>query len=557
VQLSVVIPVYGNWWMTARCLRALDGLRRASDVAFETIVIDNASPDDTPQGMRAFPWARYERFESNRNFAGGCNAGARMAQAPVVLFLNNDAYPLGDALAPLVRAFERDGVCVAGGALLFEDGVTQSAGFVVLPNAHWHFANRNLPAGEPAVVTPRDAIGVSGAAMAVRRDWFLETGGFDEAFVNGFEDVDLCMRARAAERIVAYVPGARFAHYEGATAGRFDQEAANELLFYRRWSNAFATIPRTARGDAGAICLRAARNLSPLLAAALDDLAAAFASFGHPVVRGAIQPWQKLDARFRRSATLRWFGDDAGDAAARGVSVERLDGTEPAAMRVHGAVSLSVPWLACASPERVASLPVRTSTDPACATIAIAGFEAAAPDCRAQLREALQALLAADPRTRLLFLTGSPQERAHDDVVAVAGDRAAAVSLLATPGAGASPPTAVAGVLHAGLTDPSAFGNVLLAQGDVPSIVVDAAELRPLFASDVAAYCSAAGAGHAISTIVDDVAERARMARDGAADARRRFSPRRSAIRAIDLLCASRFGFERPAPAKTNAPIPL
>ena len=96
-QLSVVIPVFNNWWLTARCLRELDRLRGTSSVAFETIVVDNASSDETPEGMAGFPWVRYVRYETNRNFAGACNAGARAAAAPLTLLLNNDAYPLGDA----------------------------------------------------------------------------------------------------------------------------------------------------------------------------------------------------------------------------------------------------------------------------------------------------------------------------------------------------------------------------------------------------------------------------------------------------------------------------
>ncbi|MGB8519650.1 MAG: glycosyltransferase, partial [Candidatus Tumulicola sp.] len=218
-RLSIVIPVYDNWWLTARSLRALDALR---DVAprFETIVVDNASSDETPEGMRAFPWVRYDRLERNQNFAGACNAGARAAAAPVVLFLNNDAYPIGDALTPLVAAFDRPEVAIAGGALFFEDGVTQCAGFVLLPNAHWHYSHRNLPPSLPGVAQSREALAVSGAAMAVRTQSFLDAGGFDETLVNGFEDVDLCMRVRERGGAIGYVAESRFAHYEAASARR-------------------------------------------------------------------------------------------------------------------------------------------------------------------------------------------------------------------------------------------------------------------------------------------------------------------------------------------------
>ncbi len=149
--LSHRVPVYDNWWLTARCLRALDALRNRCAFEFETIVVDNASSDETPHAIADFPWVRYVRHEENRNFAGACNAGMRAAQAPVTLLLNNDAYPLGDALTPMLAAFERDDVAIAGGALFFEDGVTQAAGLVLLPNAHWHYYCRNLPASLDAV----------------------------------------------------------------------------------------------------------------------------------------------------------------------------------------------------------------------------------------------------------------------------------------------------------------------------------------------------------------------------------------------------------------------
>ncbi|HEY6326383.1 MAG TPA: glycosyltransferase family 2 protein, partial [Candidatus Cybelea sp.] len=253
--LSIVIPVYDNWWLTARCLRSLDALNSKCAFEFETIVVDNASTDETPRAIADFPWVRYVRHKENRNFAGACNAGARAAQAPVTLLLNNDAYPLGDALTPLLAAFERDEVAIAGGALFFEDGATQAAGLVLLRNAHWHYYYRNLPASLDAVRTPRDALAVSGAAMAVRTEWFVSAGGFDESFVNGFEDVDLCLRAREQGRTIAYVADARFAHYEAASAGRFAREAENELRFYARWAKSFAQLPRTERGAVGAIAV--------------------------------------------------------------------------------------------------------------------------------------------------------------------------------------------------------------------------------------------------------------------------------------------------------------
>jgi GT2 family glycosyltransferase len=500
-KLSVVIPVYDNWWLTARCLRELDRLRGAS-LAFETIVVDNASSDETPAAIAAFPWVRYLRHESNRNFAGACNSGARLAEAPLTFFLNNDAYPLGDALTPLARVFDRPEVAIAGGALFFEDGVTQAAGLVMLRNAHWHYFLRNLPSTLDSVDRSRDALGVSGAAMVVRTEWFLENGGFDESFINGFEDVDLCMRAREQERAIAYVAEARFAHYEAASAGRFDREAHNERLFYHRWSENLVRLPRTLRGEVGAIALRSSCEDGSLLAAARDDLERALRAFGHPVVRGEIALWKRFDRRFRRTATLGWFSDDVPAPA-----IAILGRESATTIQTRGAVTLEVPWLPCASEERLARLGLRPSADPSCTAIGVAGSDDL---CADQLAGAgYQPLRVGAP----MLLD---QER-HE----------------------------LACVIHLGLTDESGFGNVLLAQAGIPAIVPAKTKPRALFADDVALVCERDAIVDAVARLVADPTLRARYGKLVSADARRRFSPRRSAIRVVDLLCASRFGLER------------
>jgi GT2 family glycosyltransferase len=525
-QLGIVIPVYNNWWMTARALRALDRLRDETTISFETIVVDNASSDETQPSMRDFPGVRYERLEINTNFAGACNAGARLTTAPLTLFLNNDAYPLDDALTPLVRAFDREEVSVAGGALFFEDGATQGAGFVVLPNAHWHYFCRNLPASLEDVTQSRDAIGVSGAAMAVRTAWFLESGGFDESYVNGFEDVDLCMRARESGRAIRYVADARFAHYEGASAGRFDRESENERRFYDRWFASLASVPRTAHGNVGAISVRASSSASALSLAGLEDLEGGLRSFGHPLLRGAIRPWHRLDRRYRESASIAWF---AGDAGSPGVTIERTPG-ESGVIRAHGSAAMRVPWLPCAAVERVAALPLRQSDNGSCATVAIAGLDGTATDRRTQTLLALDALASRIPGFRTVALT-------HD---ALLGD-AEAID--------------VACVLHAGLTDESAFGNVLLAQAQLATVALDCPELRGLFAPDVVDVAPSDELATRVSNLIADPAARTRRALSSSADARRRFSPRRSAIRVVDLLCAARCGPERPASALSNTPL--
>jgi hypothetical protein len=117
-----------------------------------------------------------------------------------------------------------------------------------------------------------------------------------------------------------------------------------------------------------------------------------------------------------------------------------------------------------------------------------------------------------------------------------------------------APPIAVACVVHAGFTDAAAFGNVQLAQAGLPPVVAGD-ELRTLFAPDVASFAPDGEVAAPLERLVNDVSARERAGRLVAADSRRRFSPRRSAIRVVDLLCAARFGLEQPAAARANTPL--
>ncbi len=498
-DISVVVPAYNNWWLTARCLHALHELRVLSSASFETIVVDNASTDETPRELPRYDWLRSIRLDPNACFGGAANAGARVAQAPIVLFLNNDAYPLDDALAPLLAAFARDEVTIAGAALFYEDGVTQGAGCVLLPNAHWFLSHRNLPSHLDGVRRSRDAVVVPGAALAVRAQWFERSGGFDPLFRNGFEDTDLCLRAHSEGLVVRYVAESRFAHYEGATAGRFDWEFENERNFYRRWSTALAGIPRTQRGEVSAIVLRENVAGDPVGGAALDDLLEGVRSYGHPVVHG-ITPWRRFDRRFRIAADLAWNVEGAAHAPC--VELTMREGR--AMLRTHGAIDLEVPWMPCADRARADELWLRRSDDAACGIVAVLGV--VAPELLEGIRRRL-------PRVQLESIDAAAllERRDRRDVAAALIGRA----------------------------DPYGFGALLAAYGGIACVEADQA------------------APERLERLVGDCEERARAGAEAAQDARRRGAPRRSAMRVLDLARVARFGLERPGRALANAPIPV
>ena len=536
-KVSVVIPVYNNWWLTHRCLRVLDRLRGTSTTPFETIVVDNASTDETEREIARFPRVRYLRQERNLNFSGGCNAGARAAEAPIVLFLNNDAMPVGDAFTPLVSVFDDDSIAIAGGLLLYEDGVTQAAGMVVLPNSFWWLSERNLPATLPTVARSRDAIGVTGAAMAIRREWFLAGGGFDEGFINGFEDTDLCMRARDAGYRIRYVADARFKHYEGATPTRYDREEDNRARFKAHWAQAIPQLPRTDRGAIGAFSV--ARGATDMLCGrALDDLLDGVRSFGHPIVEGSIPLFRRLDRRYREAAQLEWFAPPRSEMP--GVRI-RAQSDALATLETHGELEATVPWMPAVSPDALMQCAVTSARD-ARAVATFVRQDANVSEMRA-IVAAIEALQGAESSLRVVVLCDRPGEEAH----ALAKRFGDAAKVRAVLEGGGREPESVDFAVLAGLTDPCAYANGLLSVAGIASVAVDGAEIRRVLDDDTAWLGGDDELVSLVRRAYDRREERLQLGKRAAIDARHRFAPRRSAMRVIDLARAARFGLERPA----------
>jgi Glycosyltransferase like family 2 len=97
-------------------------------------------------------------------------------------------------------------------------------------------AYRGFPADHPAVSRPRRFQAVTAACMLVRRVAFEGIGGFDTGFVNGFEDVDLCLRIAQRGDEIHYCPDSVLVHLEAATRGEdADVFRRNAEFLLERW----------------------------------------------------------------------------------------------------------------------------------------------------------------------------------------------------------------------------------------------------------------------------------------------------------------------------------
>lgn len=121
--------------------------------------------------------------------------------------------------------------------LLFPDGTVQCAGVVFSEHQSLGYPLYvGLTGDSPAVLHSRDLQAVTGACLAVRAPDFARCRGFDPVFVNGQEDVDLCLRLTSEPlKVCRYEPASTVYHHEARTPGRFENSRRNRQTFIDRW----------------------------------------------------------------------------------------------------------------------------------------------------------------------------------------------------------------------------------------------------------------------------------------------------------------------------------
>ncbi|MEW6319598.1 MAG: glycosyltransferase family 2 protein [Acidobacteriota bacterium] len=217
-QVSVVVINFNGRHHLRGCFEALEA---QEGVAFETILVDNASADGSVDFVRThFPRVRVVALAENLGFAGGNNRGAEAARASTLVFLNNDTRVQPGWLAALVRALDaRPGTAMVASRIVYMDDprVLDSAGDAMTRAGGAFKIGHGAPAD--GYLHAKEVFGACGASFLIRRDVFVEAGGFDEDFFVCHEDVDLSYRVRLLGHACVYVPDSVVHHVGSATLG--------------------------------------------------------------------------------------------------------------------------------------------------------------------------------------------------------------------------------------------------------------------------------------------------------------------------------------------------
>jgi len=222
-EVSIIMATYNRLDLTQRCLATLE--RSLAGVVYEVLIIDDVSTDGTQDFLKTLG-APYRVFlnEQKGNFAINNNLGAREARAERLLFLNNDTELAPGWYEPLREGLERfpDAGFIGNLQTNPSTGRYDHMGVIFAPwltPAHYGQHYARVPAWLRATeFAPWSA--VTAACCLTRRTTFFEAGGFDEAYVNGCEDIDLCLRMHRQGRRHYVANTSEIVHHKGASPGR-------------------------------------------------------------------------------------------------------------------------------------------------------------------------------------------------------------------------------------------------------------------------------------------------------------------------------------------------
>ena len=253
-EVLVVIPTKNREDLLRKCINSIERTSKGENVRI--VVIDHESTD--PKTIRylaaiagchtIMPYQGVFNYALMNNLAVHRYA----ERAKYVLFLNNDVEAFEPGWIARMRSLaSRPEVGAVGPLLLYGDDRVQHAGVLMgFSGAADHamkFANAYLAKGErhPGyncnLTAVRDYSAVTAACMMVRKNVFAQVGGFDEKFVVGFNDTDLCLRIGQAGFKVLYDGFTVLYHHESATRIQSNEvdHPEDDARLRARWTRFF------------------------------------------------------------------------------------------------------------------------------------------------------------------------------------------------------------------------------------------------------------------------------------------------------------------------------
>lgn len=237
-KVSFIISVFDQLDYTKRCLSCLEKTLK-DKLTYEVLIVDDGSDEETIHYLHSLKDPHHVTFNSERKgFAKNNNLAASHAKGEYLCLLNNDVFVEGDWLLPMIKVFEeKENVGVVGNVqrLAFSKKYDHM-GVVFGPLGNPRHYGQGFY-HRPFKGEIKQWSAVTAACCLVRSKDFLEIGGFDEIYINGCEDVDLCLRynRNGCRNFIAH--DSIVTHVKGASEGRKRFNDQNSQVLQEKWGD--------------------------------------------------------------------------------------------------------------------------------------------------------------------------------------------------------------------------------------------------------------------------------------------------------------------------------
>ncbi|MGH7322686.1 MAG: glycosyltransferase [Candidatus Rokuibacteriota bacterium] len=216
-----------NYRTAAETVLAIRSVQASRSPVRDLIVVDNGSGDGSVEILRErLPGVLIVETRANLGFSGGSNAGIRVALergAEGLLLLNSDAILPPETLGRLWATLGADPRLGIVGPILVSRSDPERVRSLGMSFSRRSGRMRHLGFGARLESVPRFGhrlvAGVSGCAMLVKREVLERIGALTEDYFFSFEDLDFCLRARAAGFLTACVGDALALHAGSLSIG--------------------------------------------------------------------------------------------------------------------------------------------------------------------------------------------------------------------------------------------------------------------------------------------------------------------------------------------------
>ncbi len=247
-EISFIFVNFRSAQLLQQSLSSVHQMTARQGVVSEYIIVNNDSDEralvDRLADHAASP--RIIHQLTNGGFGRANNAGALIASAEVLFFINPDTEVVKGNLQGLLAAFRYRPKALFGMSLIRVSGEREPWSAGAFPSLLRVVLSQIAPRFSPRPWLARSiqkTDWVSGAALALRREFFRSLGGFDETFFLYFEDVDLAHRAAEAGGWVGVYPFIEFRHAGGQSHSSFREKKrsyyAGQKQYFRKWRPAY------------------------------------------------------------------------------------------------------------------------------------------------------------------------------------------------------------------------------------------------------------------------------------------------------------------------------